>query len=165
MIYGRPKIHPEARIAAEAVIAGDVTVGRNSSVWYFSVVRGDEAPVTIGKGTNIQENCTIHVSHGLPAFIGDGVTVGHNAVLHSCSVGDGSLIGMGAVVLDSAVIGKECLIAAGSLVTKGTQVPDGSLVMGSPAKVKRLLTEEEKQDMRRNAETYLQLSEGLRHEE
>ena len=138
-----------------------MTIGRRSSVWYFSVIRGDEAPVTIGAETNIQENCTIHVSRDIPTVVGNGVTVGHNAVLHSCTVGDGSLIGMGAVVLDEAVIGKECLIAAGSLVTKGTHIPDGSLVMGSPAKVKRLLTGEEKLDMRRNMETYLELSEEL----
>ena len=161
MVYGNPKIDPEARIAAEAVISGDVTIGENSSIWYFSVVRGDEAPVKIGCGTNIQENCTVHVSEGLPAVIGDGVTVGHNAVLHSCTVGNGSLIGMGAVVLDEAVIGENCLVAAGSLVTKGTVFPDGSLIMGSPAKIKRLLTEEEIQDMRQNAETYLELSRGL----
>ena len=106
MIYGNPNIDPEAKIAAEAVIVGDVTIGRRSSVWYCSVIRGDEAPVTIGCETNIQENCTVHVSREMPAVIGDRVTVGHNAVLHSCTVGDGSLIGMGAIVLDKAVIGK-----------------------------------------------------------
>ena len=164
MIYGNPNIDPEAKIAAEAVIVGTVTIGRRSSVWYCSVIRGDEAPVTIGCETNIQENCTVHVSRELPAVIGDRVTVGHNAVLHSCTVGDGSLIGMGAIVLDEAVIGKNCLIAAGSLVTKGTRIPDGSLVMGSPARIRRSLTEQEKENLNRNADEYLALSENLSHE-
>lgn len=164
MIYGNPKIDPDARIAREAVILGDVAIGAGSSVWYFSVIRGDEASITIGRGTNIQENCTVHVTTGCPAVIGDGVTVGHNAVLHSCAVGDGSLIGMGSVVLDQASIGKDCLIAAGSLVTKGMQIPDGSLVMGSPARVKRQLTEEEKEDMRNNAQVYLEISKDMKGE-
>ena len=164
MIYGNPNIDPEAKIAAEAVIVGDVTIGRRSSVWYCSVIRGDEAPVTIGCETNIQENCTVHVSKALPTVIGDRVTVGHNAVLHSCTVGDGSLIGMGAIVLDEAVIGKNCLIAAGSLVTKGTRIPDGSLVMGSPARIRRSLTEQEKENLSRNADEYLALSENLSYE-
>ena len=164
MIYGNPKIDPDARIAREAVILGDVAIGAGSSVWYFSVIRGDEASITIGRGTNIQENSTVHVTTGCPAVIGDGVTVGHNAVLLSCTVGDGSLIGMGSVVLDQASIGKDCLIAAGSLVTKGMQIPDGSLVMGSPARVKRQLTEEEKEDMRNNAQVYLEISKDMKGE-
>lgn len=164
MIYGNPKIDPDARIAREAVILGDVAIGAGSSVWYFSVIRGDEASITIGRGTNIQENSTVHVTTGCPAVIGDGVTVGHNAVLHSCTVGDGSLIGMGSVVLDQASIGKDCLIAAGSLVTKGMQIPGGSLVMGSPARVKRQLTEEEKEDMRNNAQVYLEISKDMKGE-
>jgi len=164
MIYGNPKIDPDARIAREAVILGDVAIGAGSSVWYFSVIRGDEASITIGRGTNIQENSTVHVTTGCPAVIGDGVTVGHNSVLHSCTVGDGSLIGMGSVVLDQASIGKDCLIAAGSLVTKGMQIPDGSLVMGSPARVKRQLTEEEKEDMRNNAQVYLEISKDMKGE-
>ena len=164
MIYGNPKIDPDARIAREAVILGDVAIGAGSSVWYFSVIRGDEASITIGRGTNIQENSTVHVTTGCPAVIGDGVTVGHIAVLHSCTVGDGSLIGMGSVVLDQASIGKDCLIAAGSLVTKGMQIPDGSLVMGSPARVKRQLTEEEKEDMRNNAQVYLEISKDMKGE-
>ena len=164
MIYGNPKIDPDARIAREAVILGDVAIGAGSSVWYFSVIRGDEASITIGRGPNIQENSTVHVTTGCPAVIGDGVTVGHNAVLHSCTVGDGSLIGMGSVVLDQASIGKDCLIAAGSLVTKGMQIPDGSLVMGSPARVKRQLTEEEKEDMRNNAQVYLEISKDMKGE-
>ena len=164
MIYGNPKIDPDARIAREAVILGDVAIGAGISVWYFSVIRGDEDSITIGRGTNIQENSTVHVTTGCPAVIGDGVTVGHNAVLHSCTVGDGSLIGMGSVVLDQASIGKDCLIAAGSLVTKGMQIPDGSMVMGSPARVKRQLTEEEKEDMRNNAQVYLEISKDMKGE-
>jgi carbonic anhydrase/acetyltransferase-like protein (isoleucine patch superfamily) len=164
MIYGKTRIASTARIAREAVIVGDVTIGEKSSVWYYSVLRGDESSITIGNETNIQENCMIHVSHDHPAVVGDGVTVGHHAILHSCKVGDGSLIGMGAILLDGAEIGQECLVAAGSLVTGKTKVPDGSMVMGSPAKVVRKLTEEEKQGLRESRETYVRLAEQLNME-
>lgn len=165
MIRGNVKIHSDARIAKETVILGDVEIGAGSSVWFFSVIRGDEAPVKIGKNTNIQENCTVHVSKDCPAVIGDSVTVGHQAVLHGCTIGDRSLIGMGAVVLDQAVIGKECLIAAGSLVTKGMQIPEGSLVMGSPARIKRQLTEEEKREMQENVQEYLRVSKEMKEKQ
>lgn len=138
-----PQIAPTAHIAPQSVIVGDVTIGENTSIFYYSVLRGDDAPITVGSGTNIQENCTVHTSTGSPTVIGDRVTIGHNAVIHACTIGDESLIGMGAIILDGAVVGRRCLIAAGSLVTKHTQIPDGMLVMGSPAKVKRPLTESE----------------------
>ncbi len=161
MIYGKPRIAPTARAARESVILGDVTIGEKSSVWYYSVLRGDESSITIGNETNIQENCMIHVSHAHPVVVGDGVTVGHHAILHSCKIGDGSLIGMGAILLDGAEIGRECLVAAGSLVTGKLKVPEGSLVMGSPAKVVRPLTVEERQSLRESKETYVRLSEQL----
>ena len=126
------------------MILGNVTIGRDSCVLYYAVIRGDDAPVVIGEETNIQENCTIHVSHNMPVHIGNNVTVGHNAVIHGCTIGDRTLIGMGAVILDGAKIGNDCIIGAGSLVTKNTAIPDGSLVMGSPARIKRNLTWEEK---------------------
>ena len=151
MNYHQTKIAPTAKIAKQSVVIGDVTIGENSSVFYFSVLRGDAAPIYIGRGVNIQENCTVHTSAGYPVTIGDDVTVGHNVVLHGCSVGDGTMVGMGSVILDGAKIGKQCLIGAGSLVTKHMEVPDGSLVLGSPAKIKRQLTEEEKTHIYENS--------------
>ena len=117
MNYKSVKISENARIAKQSVITGDVTIGRDSCVLYFAVIRGDEAPVVIGEESNIQENCTVHVSHNKPVHIGNNVTVGHNAVIHGCTIGDRSLIGMGAVILDGAKIGNDCIIGAGSLVT------------------------------------------------
>ena len=122
MNYKNIKISEDALIAKQSVIVGDVTVGRDSCVLYYAVIRGDEAPVTIGDETNIQENCTIHVSHNKPVHIGNNVTVGHNAVIHGCIIGDRTLIGMGAVILDGAKIGSDCIIGAGSLVTKNTVI-------------------------------------------
>lgn len=142
-----PNIASTALIALQSVIVGDVTVGEDSSIFYYSVLRGDDAPITVGCGTNIQENCTIHASANTPTIIGDRVTIGHNAVIHACTIGDETLVGMGAVILDGAVIGRRCLIAAGSLVTKNTVIPDGMMVMGSPAKVNRPLTEAEIQGL------------------
>lgn len=144
MNYKNVKIAEGARIAKQSVILGNVTIGRDSCVLYYAVIRGDDAPVVIGEETNIQENCTIHVSHNMPVHIGNNVTVGHNAVIHGCTIGDRTLIGMGAVILDGAKIGNDCIIGAGSLVTKNAVIPDGSLVMGSPARIKRNLTWEEK---------------------
>ena len=138
-----------------ARVCGDVTMGRGCSVWYNAVIRGDEAPIIIGEDTNVQDNCTLHVSRGIPLRVGSGVTVGHNAILHSCTVGDNCLIGMGAVVLDDAVIGRDCIVGAGALVNKRTVVPDGSMVLGSPATVRRALTPEEIQGIRLNALAYV----------
>ena len=127
---------------------GDVTIGADSSVFYYAVVRGDEASITIGRRRNIQDNSTVHVDYGFPTVIGDDVTVGHNYVIHGCTIGDASLIGMGSTILNGAKIGKHCLIGAGSLVTQNTVIPDGMLVIGSPAKVKKdLLLREEIQSI------------------
>ena len=131
MNYRNVKISQDARIAKQSVIVGDVTIGRDSCVLYYAVIRGDDAPVVIGEESNIQENCTIHVNHNRPVYIGNNVTIGHNAVIHGCTIGDRTLIGMGAVILDGVKIGKDCIIGAGSLVTKNTVIPDGSLVMGN----------------------------------
>ena len=152
------KISEDARIAKQSVIIGDVTIGRDSCVLYYAVIRGDEAPIVIGEETNIQENCTVHVSHNKPVSIGNNVTIGHNAVIHSCTSGDRTLIGMGAVILDGAQIGNDCIIGAGSLVTKNTVIPDGSLVLGSPAKIKRNLTWEEKLGNLENSREYVKVS-------
>ena len=156
--YKNVKISEDARIAKQSVIIGDVTIGRDSCVLYYTVIRGDEAPIVIGEETNIQENCTVHVSHNKPVSIGNNVTIGHNAVIHSCTIGDWTLIGMGAVILDGAQIGNDCIIGAGSLVTKNTVIPDGSLVLGSPAKIKRNLTWEEKLGNLENSREYVKVS-------
>ena len=161
MSYKNVKIDKTAKIAKQSVIIGDVTIGRDSWVLYYSVIRGDDAPIVIGEETNIQENCTIHVSHNLPVHIGNNVTIGHNAVIHGCTIGDRTLIGMGTIILDGAKIGTDCIIGAGSLVTKNTVIPDGSLVMGSPAKIKRNLTWEEKLGIVENSKEYVTVSEEM----
>ncbi len=153
---------PTTLIFPNAVVVGDVTLGKHCSVWYGAVIRGDEEQIVIGDNTNIQDNAVLHVTPGLPLRLGSGVTVGHGAILHSCTVGDDSLIGMGAIVLDGAVIGKNCLIAAGAVVTPRTVIPDGSMVMGAPGKVKRELTAEEMEGNRQNAKFYVDLKEGYR---
>ena len=139
----KQQIASTARVARGAVLVGEVTLGEESSVWYNAVVRADNAPIVIGARSNIQDCCVLHVDEGHPIQIGDGVTVGHGAILHGCTIGDNSLIGMGAVVLNGAQIGKNCIIGASALVTQGMQVPDGSMLLGVPAKVRRPLTEEE----------------------
>lgn len=160
----KPSIASSVFLAQGAQIVGDVTIGEHSSVWYNAVLRGDCAPIVVGRDTNIQDAAVLHCSQKAPTIVGDGVTVGHTAILHSCTVGNHSLIGMGAIVLDQAVIGKECLIGAGALVTPRTVIPDGSLVVGSPAKVKRTLTQEEKEQLRENALEYLALSQKAMQE-
>ena len=150
-----PHIHPSAFIAPNATVMGEVTVGADSSLFFGAVVRSEFVPIVIGRGTNIQDNCVLHADPGLPMTVGDGVTVGHGAILHSCTVGDNSLIGMGAIVLNGAVIGRNCIVAAGALVPQGMVVPDGSLVMGSPAKVRRELTDQEIEANRQSAEGYV----------
>ena len=155
MSYRNVKIEKSARIAKQSIILGDVTIGRDSCVLYYAVIRGDDAPVTIGAETNIQENCTIHVSHNMPV---------HNAVIHGCTIGDRTLIGMGTIILDGAKIGTDCIIGAGSLVTKNTVIPDGSLVMGSPAKIKRNLTWEEKLGIVENSKEYVAVSAEMREQ-
>ena len=145
-------------LAKGSVVVGDVKIGPGCGIWYNAVVRGDDAPVTIGRDTNIQDNAVVHIGANNPTFIGDRVTVGHTAIVHGCTIGDDTMIGMGAIVMNGAVIGRECLVAAGSLVTQGKVIPDGSLVMGRPAKVMRQLTDEERAKNRHNAELYVRLA-------
>lgn len=135
-----PIIASTAFVADNATIRGDVSLGENSSVWFGAVLRGDRAPITVGRGTNIQDNCVLHVDYDCPVNVGSDVTVGHGAILHGCTVGDNTLIGMGAIVLNGARIGKNCLIGAGTLVPQNAVIPDGSLAMGSPARVKTQLS-------------------------
>ncbi len=149
-----PRLHASAFVASGARIIGDVTLGEGASVWYNAVVRGDSAAITLGEGSNLQDNVSVHVDAGHPVVIGSDVSVGHNAVVHGCAIGDGSLVGMGSVILSGARIGRGCLIAGGAVVLEGTVVPDGSLVAGVPAKVRRELTDEEKAGLLRNAQIY-----------
>ena len=134
-----PQIHPTAWIAPGAQVIGKVHLMENASVWFGAVIRGDTESITVGEGSNIQENVVLHTDYGYPLTIGAGCTIGHKAMLHGCSIGDNSLIGMGAAVLNGAVIGRDCLIGAGALVTEGKVIPDGSLVMGAPGRVVRQL--------------------------
>lgn len=145
-----------------ARVNGDVTLGRGSSVWYNAVIRGDAAPIRIGENTNIQDNAVLHTSAGMSLSLGNGVSVGHGAILHGCTVEDNVLVGMGAIVLDGAVIGRDSLVGAGALVTKNTVIPAGSMVLGSPAKVRRALSEEEKAGIAQNAAVYVALREKYR---
>lgn len=149
-----PDIHPSAFLASGARVIGAVTLGEGASVWYNAVLRGDSDTIMVGSGSNLQDNVSVHVDAGHPVVIGRDVSVGHNAVVHGCTIGDGSLIGMGSVVLSGAVIGDGCLVAAGAVVLEGTVVPPGSLVAGVPAKVRRELTAEEREGILRNAQTY-----------
>lgn len=155
-------ISSTASIAKGAVVVGDVTVGDYTSILFNAVMRGDDDSIRIGRCSNIQDNATVHTDRGRPTVIGDYVTVGHNAVVHGCTVGDCSLIGMGAVVLNGAKIGKHCLVGAGSLVLEGQEIPDGSLAVGNPAKVKRMLTEQEKQKIYENSMVYVETGKRLK---
>ena len=154
---GRPTIAADAWIAPGATVVGAVTVGAASSVWYGAVLRGDGDRIDVGARTNIQDGCVLHADPGLPLTLGDGISVGHRAVLHGCTVGDDTLVGMGAVVLNGARIGPRCLVAAGALVLEGVEIPAQSLVAGAPAKVRRPLTDEEVERLRTNAATYEEL--------
>lgn len=149
-----PAIPDDAFVADGARIVGEVTLEPGSSVWYNAVLRGDSAGIVLGRGSNVQDNVSVHVDTGHGVVIGENVSIGHNAVVHGCTIGDGSLIGMGSVILSGAVIGSGCLIAGGAVVLGGTEVPDGSLVAGVPAKVRRALSDEERADLIHNAEIY-----------
>ena len=156
-----PIIHPDAYIAPNATVVGNVRIGAGSSVFFGSVLRGDREPITIGDDTNIQDNCVLHEEFGHPVSVGSRVTVGHGAILHSCTIGDETLIGMGAIILNGAVIGSHCIVGAGALVTQNTVIPDGSLVYGSPARVKGQLDESAIEDIRQNAWAYRQEAAAL----
>ena len=147
-----------AFVAANATVCGDVRLGRDASVFYGAVLRGDIHSIRIGSGSNVQDNCVVHLSDDHGVTVGDWVTIGHAAILHACEIGDGCLVGMGAIVLDGARIGAESIVAAGALVTGGFECPPGSMVMGRPAKVTRALTTEERGAGRRLAEKYVEVA-------
>lgn len=152
--HEKPVIHPSAFVADNATVRGSVTLGANSSVFFGAVLRGDRAPITIGAGTNIQDNCVVHVDYDHPVTVGENVTVGHGAILHGCTVGDNTLIGMGAIVLNGAKVGSNCLIGAGALVPQNVEIPDGSLAFGSPTKIKGQLDEVAIAELRQAALDY-----------
>jgi carbonic anhydrase/acetyltransferase-like protein (isoleucine patch superfamily) len=159
-VRGRtPHIHPEAWVAPNASVIGQVTLAARASVWYSATLRAEAEPIEIGFGTNIQDGVIVHVDREYPVRIGAGVCVGHNAVLHGCEVGDHTLIGMGAIVMNGAVVGAGCLIAAGALVPQGMVVPPRSLVTGMPGRVRRELSDAEVAGNRQNAEVYQRLLE------
>lgn len=142
-------------IAPNAAVIGDVVMHENASVWFGCTVRADGDRIEIGAGSNIQDGTVLHVDPGFPLTIGENVTIGHNAMLHGCTVGAGTLVGINAVVLNGAKIGKGCLIGANALVTEGMEIPDGSMVLGAPAKIKRQLSEEQQLMLMHNADHYV----------
>jgi carbonic anhydrase/acetyltransferase-like protein (isoleucine patch superfamily) len=150
----KPRLGNGVYVAEGAVVLGDVALGDFSSVWYNAVLRGDINRIVVGKYTNIQDNAVLHLADEFPCIVGDYVTIGHTAIVHACTVGNETLIGMGAVVLDGAVIGNQCLVGAKALVTQNTKIPDGSLVVGAPARVLRPLRADERSALRLSAEKY-----------
>jgi gamma-carbonic anhydrase len=158
-----PRIDPTVFVAEGAQIIGDVEIGSGSSVWFNTVIRGDVHFIRIGERTNIQDGCVLHVTHDTyPLVIGSDVTVGHGAILHAATIQDCCLIGMGAIVLDDATVGRYSLVAAGSLVQEHFQVPEGSLVAGVPARVKRMLTDEEREGIAQSARNYMEYADDYR---
>lgn len=151
----KPTIDPSVFIAKGAVVLGDVTIEKDCSIWYNATVRSTESYIKIGEGTNVQDNAVIHVGYSHPTIIGSYVTIGHGAIVHGCTVDDNVLIGMGAIILNGAKIGKNCIIAAGALIPQNKEIPDNSLVMGSPGKIIRQVTAEEIVQNRKNAENYI----------
>ena len=149
-----PTIHESVFVADTATIIGKVTLEENASIWFGAALRGDNEPITVGAGSNVQEGAVLHTDEGYPLTIEANVTVGHQAMLHGCTVKEGALIGMQAVVLNGAVIGRNCLVGAGAVVTEGKVFPDNSLILGAPAKAVRELTEADIAGMRRNTENY-----------
>ena len=158
MAYELRKSDENVFIADTAVVVGDVTLGKGVSVWFQAVIRGDEGPITVGENSNVQDGAILHSE----THIGRNCTIGHGAIVHGCTVGDDTLIGMGSILLNGAKIGKRCLVGAGALVTGKMDAPDGSLILGSPAKVVRPLTEAEREDNRHSVEFYLSHAEGYR---
>ena len=150
-----PSIPASAWVADNAQVSGDVTLGENCSIWFSAVVRGDSESIHIGKGSNIQDGSVLHADSGMPLVIGENVTVGHQVMLHGCTIGDNTLIGIQAVVLNGAKIGKNSLVGAGSLVTEGKEFPDGSMIFGSPAKAVRQLSAEQIEGLKMSASHYV----------
>ena len=151
-----PDVHETAWVADSAEVIGKVEIAEDASVWFGTVVRGDTESIHIGRGSNIQDNSVLHADFGFPLTIGEGVTVGHQVMLHGCTIGDGSLIGIQAVVLNGAKIGRNCIVGAGALVTEGKEFPDGSMILGSPAKAVKQLTPEQIAGFQAGARHYVE---------
>jgi carbonic anhydrase/acetyltransferase-like protein (isoleucine patch superfamily) len=158
----KPTIDPTAYVAPEAVLIGDVRLGPRASIWPCAVLRGDINYIQLGEGTNVQDGAVVHLADDYPAILGDYVTVGHQATIHACTIGNRVLIGMQAVVLDGAEIGDECIIGAQALVTGGMKIPAGSLVLGSPGKIVKALTAEQRAGLKAWADKYVQVSAAHR---
>ncbi len=156
----KPDIASDARLIGMCTVTGNTVLKSGVSVWPGAVIRAELALITVGENSNIQDNATVHADEGFPVVIGKGVSVGHNAILHGCTVGDNSLIGMGAIVLNGAKIGKDCIIGAGAVVRQGMDIPDGSMVVGIPAVIKRPVHPEEIESNANNAKEYLHLAQG-----
>lgn len=156
--YGddRPEIGDDVYVAETADVIGRVTLKRNASIWYQAVLRGDTDHIEVGEGSNIQDGAVMHADPGYPLTVGTGVTVGHQAMLHGCTIGDGSLVGIQALILNGAVIGNNCLVAAGAVVKEGASFPDNSLIVGAPARVVRTLSDEQVAGLARNAAGYVE---------
>ena len=151
-----PAIHETAWVADSAQVLGNVQLAQDSSVWFGVVIRGDMDAISVGRGTNIQDNSVLHADHGVPLTIGDNVSVGHQVMLHGCTIGDGSLIGIQAVILNGAKIGKNCLVGAGSLITEGKEFADNSMIFGSPAKAVRQLSAEQIEGLKMISDHYIE---------
>jgi carbonic anhydrase/acetyltransferase-like protein (isoleucine patch superfamily) len=152
----QPQVAATAWVADSAQVMGNVELGEDTSIWFGAIVRGDTEVITIGRGSNIQDASVLHADIGKPLTVGENVTVGHQVMLHGCTIGDGSLIGIGAVVLNGAKIGKGCIVGAGALVTEGKEFPDGSMILGSPAKVVRELSTDQQNALRMSAMHYIE---------
>jgi len=159
-----PRIPESAHVTPEATVIGNVTLGEHASVWPGAVIRGDDDAIVIGENTNIQDCAVLHVDPGCPMTLGANVTVGHQATLHGCTIGDGTLVGLQAIVYNRAVIGKDCLIAAGAIVTEGKTFPDRSLIVGAPAKVLREVTQRDLDAMRVNIDAYVRRGKAYKTE-
>lgn len=159
-----PKIHETAWVAESAEVIGRVEMAEGASVWFGAVVRGDVEDIRIGRNSNIQDHSVLHADHGVPLSIGENVTVGHHVMLHGCTVGDGALIGIRAVVLNGAKIGRNCIVGAGSVVTEGKSFPDGTLILGAPAKIVRELDPEQIRMMQQGATHYVGNAQRFRKE-
>ena len=159
----KPKVHENAYVSPRSSLIGDVEIGEDSSIWEFAVLRADMNYIRVGKGTSIQDNATVHTTFMNPTTIGDYVTAGHNSLIHACEIGDRTVVGMGAIVLDGAKVGKECVIGAGSVVTQGSIIPDRSLVLGIPGKVRKEVTDEMLASFNAGTELYIEL--GKKHKE
>jgi carbonic anhydrase/acetyltransferase-like protein (isoleucine patch superfamily) len=159
-----PSLAASAFVADNSAVIGNVILHENSSVWFGAVIRGDNDQITVGRNSNVQEGAVLHTDPGFQLTVGEDVTIGHQAMLHGCSIGEGTTVGMQAVVLNGAKIGRNCLVGAGALVTEGKEFPDNSLILGVPAKVVRTLTEDDIAGMRRNTSGYVERAQYFKTE-